>query len=195
MNNLLQTMLSLAIVFGILTACFFPNPFLSHTFLPQDFQVITDFYDIEETAQTAPLNKKAVILDWETCINPIWDCFISTELFDFLTKKSLFVQRTGGSYHADIEPTSPDDTKILEDILKKHKTSRIPVLIKINGMWVCASLGNNVHGFGLISNNNLSGHLCLHFLNSKTTIKKIDPLHQNSVITALELSKKIFPKN
>ena len=97
-------MLSLAIVFGILTACFFPNPFLSHTFLPQDFQVITDFYDIEETAQTAPLNKKAVILDWETCINPIWDCFISTELFDFLTKKSLFVQRTGGSYHADIEP-------------------------------------------------------------------------------------------
>lgn len=172
-----------------------PNPFLSHSFVQTDLQIINDFHDFEEVSQTITAKKQATMLDWQTCINPIFECFVSTKVFDFLTKKTFSIQRTGGIYHADIEPSTPDDTKTLRDVLKKHTTSRIPVLIEINGMWVSASLANNVHGFGLISNNELDGHLCLHFLGSKTSRKKLDPLHQKTVKEAYDLSKKIFPKN
>lgn len=195
MKTIFQTSLCIAMLLGILCSVFLPNPFLSHALLPKDLQVINDFYDIEEIAQTTTSTKQASMLDWGECINPIFDCFVSTKVFDFSSKKTFFVQRTGGIFHADIEPATTNDTNILNNILKKHTASRIPVLVEINGMWVCASLANSVHGFGLISNNNLDGHLCLYFLGSKTTRKKVDPLHQKTVKKSFSLSKKIFPKN
>lgn len=195
MKNFFQTTFCFALILGIFATIILPNPFLTHSFVQTDLQIINDFQDFEEVAQTQKTQKQATMLDWENCVNAIFDCFVSTKIFDFSTKKTFFVQRTGGIFHADVEPATPGDTKTLRDVLKKHTSSRIPVLIEINGMWVCASLSNNVHGFGLISNNELDGHLCLHFLGSKTTRKKFDPLHQKTVKEAYNLSKKIFPKN
>ena len=195
MKNFASTIVCLSLILGIGISVFLPNPFLTHSFLPQETQVINDFYDIEETAQTTTTTKKAVVLDWESCISSSWECFSQTKIFDFLSKKTFVVQRTGGTYHADIEPSNPEDTKILNEILKKHTEKRIPVLANIGGMWVCASMANSVHGFGLISNNELDGHLCLYFLGSKTSTKKTDPLHQKTISIAYDLSQKIFPKN
>ncbi|MBQ2713714.1 MAG: hypothetical protein IJF22_01920 [Clostridia bacterium] len=195
MKNILKTCLCFSIVFGIGVNIFLPNPYLTNSFLPQDVQVINDHYDIEETALVSKDNKKAVVLDWDNSVNGAWECFSETKIFDFLSKKTFVVQRTGGTFHADIEPSSPFDTKTLNEVLKKHTKTRIPVLANINGMWVCASMATRVHGFGLISNNELDGHLCLYFSGSKTSLNKADPLHQKAVYSALELSKKIFPKN
>lgn len=194
MKNILKTCLCFSIVFGIGVNIFLPNPYLTNSFLPQDVQIINDFYDLEETALVSRDNPKAVILDWDTCISGAWECFSETKIFDFVNKKTFVVQRTGGIFHADIEPSSPEDTKTLKEVLKKHTKKRIPVLANINGMWVCASMATHVHGFGLISNNELDGHLCLYFSGSKSSIKKTDPLHQKTVNLSFELSKKIFPK-
>ena len=195
MKSLLKTFLCFSIILGLGVAVFLPNPFLTNSFLSQDIQVINDFYDIEETATTTTPSKVAIVLDWQSAVMGAWECFSETQIFDFLSKKTFVVQRTGGSFHADIEPSSPFDTKILNEVLKKHTKKRVPVLAKIGGMWVCASMATNVHGFGLISNNQLDGHLCLYFSGSKTSLNKTDPLHQKTVFSALELSKKIFPKN
>lgn len=125
---------------------------------------------------------------------------------DYETGKKFNMIRTGGSNHADVEPVSIDDSKIIKEIWGGFSWSRRPVLIHIDGKVYGASMTamphagldseparaytekNRSDGYGKginydsVKGNDVDGHMDIHLLNSMThTSKKLDSAHQNNI--------------
>lgn len=188
------------IIFVLFATCtlfaILPNPLTEGVFTKTQWQEVNDFFEKEETSQISQFSPHAACLDWETSVSAIFQPFQNTRIFELSTQKSFWVQRTGGTNHADVEPLSEKDAQIFLEITKQKKSNRLAVLVNLNETWVCASISTKPHGFSLITDNNFSGHLCLHFSGSKTdATQKIDYLHQKAIKQAQKISKKIFPKN
>ena len=108
---------------------------------------------------------------------------------DVKTGKVFTVKRWTGANHADCEPASAKDTKIMKSIYGHWSWKRRPVLVKYNGHVYAGSMNGMPHGTQTIKNNNFDGHFCIHFTGSKTHgSKKVDSQHQNCVKTALKHS-------
>ena len=172
-----------------------PYPiFSNHTNIPESVSYdINNFHEIEiqnkelQTAQVLPLTFEVVDL-----LIPIGTEF---EIFDIKTNISYFVKRTGGIHHADIEPISLENAKLLlESAENKWSWNRRPVIVKLNELaYVPASLSAYPHGY--TNQNYISGHLCLHFENSKMDgTKEVDFKHQQSINLAKEKSKDFLKK-
>lgn len=108
---------------------------------------------------------------------------------DIKTGKIFTVKRWTGTNHADCEPASASDTKIMKSIFGHWSWKRRAILVKYNGHVYAASMNGMPHGTQTIKNNNFSGHFCIHFSGSKTHgSKKVDSAHQSCVKTALKHS-------
>ena len=108
---------------------------------------------------------------------------------DIRTGKIFTVKRWTGANHADCEPATAADTKIMKSIFGHWSWKRRPILVKYNGHVYAASMNGMPHGTQTIKNNNFNGHFCIHFTGSKTHgSKKVDSEHQNCVKTALKYS-------
>lgn len=183
------------VVLCTLISAILPNPFLHGNFTAAKWQKMNDFYEFETTSSVLPTKQKSVMLDWNLAVDAMFQPFVETQVFDLKTQKTFVVQRTGGTYHADIEPSSLQDAQIFASVFANTSVSRLPVLVQLNGVWVAASLGTHIHGYAMIAENSFGGHLCLHFLNSKTdATKKVDPRHQKTIKIAQKLSQKNFLK-
>lgn len=191
MKKFLSSLIGIVIVCGIIAAALLPNPFLTNSLTKTHWQKVNDFYEIEETSFSSPQNKDTLLINWDTA-NNLWSLFSDVEILDLLTQKTFTSQRTGGNFHADIEPATTEDTEILKQIIASSNLARRPVLVHLGTLWASASMSTKVTGFGLITNNNLNGHICVHFQESKTSgTKKVDPLHQKTILKAFRMSKKI----
>ena len=106
---------------------------------------------------------------------------------DVDTGRSIRVRRSGGYNHADVEPLTAYDTWVLYEIYD-HEWSwkRHAVYVTLsNGVTLAGSINGMPHGTGSISDNNFDGHICIHFLNSRTHgTDKVDPDHQAAVSKA-----------
>jgi len=108
---------------------------------------------------------------------------------DIKTGKVFTVKRWTGANHADCEPASAKDTRIMKSIFGHWSWKRRAILVKYNGHVYAASMNGMPHGTGTIKNNNFDGHFCIHFTGSKTHGSgKVDSMHQNCVKTALKHS-------
>ncbi|MBO6093504.1 MAG: peptidoglycan-binding protein, partial [Oscillospiraceae bacterium] len=106
---------------------------------------------------------------------------------DIKTGKIFSVKRWTGVNHADCEPASASDTKIMKSIYGHWSWKRRPILVKYNGHVYAASMNGMPHGTQTIKDNNFNGHFCIHFNGSKTHgSKKVDSAHQSCVKTALK---------
>ena len=104
---------------------------------------------------------------------------------DCKTGKVFTVKRWTGANHADCEPATASDTKIMKSIFGHWSWKRRPILVKYNGHVYAASMNGMPHGTQTIKNNNFDGHFCIHFTGSKTHgTKKVDSAHQSCVKTA-----------
>lgn len=109
---------------------------------------------------------------------------------DLATGREFKIYRLFGSNHADCEPLTADDTRIMKEIFGGQWTwYRRAALLIYNDKIIACSMNGMPHGRSQhITNNNFNGHFCVHFLNSKTHAKnKIDPLHQAAVRKAAGL--------
>ena len=71
--------------------------------------------------------------------------------------------------------------------------TRRAVWVEITGTYVAASINGMPHGYSLIEGNNMDGHTCIHFLNSKTHgTKRVDEAHQNAVATAYDRRDELY---
>lgn len=106
---------------------------------------------------------------------------------DVKTGKTFQAKRWSGSNHADSEPLTKADTKIMKEIYGgSWSWARRPILISYNGHVYAASMNGYPHGTSTI-NNGFDGHFCIHFTGSKThETDKVDSDHQNAVKQALE---------
>ena len=107
------------------------------------------------------------------------------EVIDLESGLSFKVQRRAGNKHADVQPLTYRDTKILKEIYQgKWSWKRKAVLIKTENKIIAGSMHGMPHGIGTIRNG-FPGHFCIHFFESTThRTKNLDPTHQIMVYKA-----------
>ena len=127
-------------------------------------------------------------------------------VYDIDTGKTFRVRRTYGTNHADCEPLTKEDTKIMKEIVGGYwNWNRRAIVVTGEGGKSPASMHGMPHagldnkpagayvrgrsgGFGsgtnydAIKGNDMDGHFCIHLRGSKLHIKdKVEPKHQAMV--------------
>jgi hypothetical protein len=89
-------------------------------------------------------------------------------VIDVETGKRFKVQRRAGSKHADVQPMTFKDTKIMKNIYGgSWSWKRRAVLVYSNDLLIAASMHGMPHGAGALKNG-FPGHFCIHFSGSST---------------------------
>ncbi len=107
------------------------------------------------------------MLPWEI-VNEKLPKYSKFKILDLETGKIFNVQRRAGSRHADVQPLTSKDTKIMKEIYGgKWSWKRRAIIVLYQGQWIAASMNGMPHGAGSLKNN-FPGHFCLFFYGSKT---------------------------
>jgi peptidoglycan hydrolase-like protein with peptidoglycan-binding domain len=162
------------------------------------------------TTSTAAAAEKGGVemLDWWKEANKVFKIGSTATITDVKTGKTFKIVRTYGTNHADVEAHTANDSKIIKDIWGGWSWTRRPVIVEVNDRKIAASMAAMPHagvdsqpantyvsqrsggysrGTNLdkIKDNGMSGHMDVHFLNSRTHgSNKIDPKHQAAVKAA-----------
>lgn len=133
------------------------------------------------------------LLTWQqaTELLPKKSMFSVTELETGLT---FHVQRRAGSDHADVQPLTKEDSRVMKQIYNdKWSWKRKAILVHSGDTWIAASMNGMPHGGDGIPENGFSGHFCIHFLGSSTHKSDTpDPAHQMMVHKAAGQIKPYF---
>lgn len=108
------------------------------------------------------------LVDWDEAnkLIPRKSYFSITDLESGLTFR---VQRRAGSDHADVQPLTKEDTRIMKRIYDNHWSwRRRAILVRNASGLFAASMNGMPHGGDGIPGNNFSGHFCVHFYRSTT---------------------------
>ena len=89
--------------------------------------------------------------------------------------------------HADVFPATAEDTEILRSTFGSWSWATRPIVIFIGDRALAASINGMPHG-GVVEsrNNNMAGHVCIHFQGSLTHNRSLNHErdHQNAVLEA-----------
>jgi peptidoglycan hydrolase-like protein with peptidoglycan-binding domain len=160
----------------------------------------------DTTTAAASQSKGGIeLLDWWTKASKVFKIGSTATVTDTKTGKTFKIVRTYGTNHADVEALTAKDSETIKDIWGGWSWTRRPVIIEVNETRIAASMAAMPHagldsqpantyvsqrsggysrGTNLdkIKNNGMSGHMDVHFLNSKTHgTNKVDPKHQAAV--------------
>lgn len=119
------------------------------------------------------------LITWDE-VNLLFPKYAKATIIDLDTGLEFGVQRRGGTYHADVQPLTAEDTAIMKKIYNDEWSwKRKAIILQTdNGARIAASMNGMPHGRGAIKDNNFNGHFCIHFLDSKTHgSRKIDLAH------------------
>lgn len=124
--------------------------------------------------------------------------YSSFTVLDLDTGQTFQVQRRAGSYHADVQPLTNADTKIMKDIYRGiWSWDRRAILILSEDNKFAASMHGMPHGKGALQNG-FPGHFCIHFQDSIThKSRKMDHAHSIMIKKAagewLDHTEKLSP--
>lgn len=125
------------------------------------------------------------IVNWFTEGQYIYPRGSVAKVIDVDTGTTFHMKRTGGSYHADAEPVSKEDTEKIKQIWGGWSWKRRAVIVEIGGVRIAASMHGMPHAYQYVSNNGMDGHVCIHFYKSRTHIRnQEDAEHQAMVLKA-----------
>ena len=95
------------------------------------------------------------------------------------------IKRLFGTNHADVEPLTAADTRIMRRALGgKWSWDRRPIVVEVGNHRIAASMNGVPHGRSTIDNG-FAGHFCLHFLGSRLHAgNRTDKDHQAAVLQA-----------
>ncbi|MEH7402621.1 MULTISPECIES: hypothetical protein [Bacillaceae] len=114
-----------------------------------------------------PISFQIEIQDWEA-VNKIIPKYSLFTVIDVESGKSFNVQRRAGSRHADVQPLTREDTRIMKEIYDGNWSwRRRAVLILADENLIPASMHGMPHGAGSLPNG-FCGHFCIHFMGSTT---------------------------
>jgi len=85
--------------------------------------------------------------------------------------------------HADVVPATADDTAIMRQAFGTWTWTPRPIVVLIGDRAIAASINGMPHAGTPISNNNMNGHVCIHFAGSRTHNgnRSHERDHQNAV--------------
>ncbi|CAM5207848.1 hypothetical protein UACE39S_00312 [Ureibacillus acetophenoni] len=107
------------------------------------------------------------LLPWEK-VDGILPKYSKFTVLDVETGKTFQVQRRAGKGHADVQPLTSKDTKIMKEIYGgKWSWKRRAIIVIHHDQWIAASMHGMPHGAGALEND-FPGHFCIHFYGSKT---------------------------
>ena len=140
-----------------------------------------------------PIGKKAdgtqteagEAIDWDEVKTMLTDGKTYT-LTDFNTGVTFDMIFTGGENHAEMEcAAATDATAYKEAFGGEFNYSKRPMLIKIGEKLIACSLQGEPHGTDTVARNDMNGHACLFFQDSKSHIGQLsDREHNNNVRAA-----------
>ncbi len=130
-------------------------------------------------------------LDWYKEVQYIWKKGINATVTDVNTGKSFRVKRTYGHNHADVEPLTKKDSKVIKEIWNGWSWERRAVVVEVDNTVLAGSMtamphagrdsspanktinnrsGNYGRGVNLdaVKRNGANGVMDIHFLNSRT---------------------------
>jgi hypothetical protein len=129
--------------------------------------VILSAYGSSVFAEEEGVSFQIEMLPWEK-VNGILPKFSKFTVLDVETGKKFKVQRRAGSHHADVQPLTAKETKIMKSIYGGKWSWKRRAIIVIHGdQWIAASMHGMPHGGGALKNN-FRGHFCIHFYGSTT---------------------------
>jgi hypothetical protein len=106
-------------------------------------------------------------LPWEQ-VNELLPRYSKFIVEDLESGKKFKVQRRAGSRHADVQPLTSNDTKIMKAIFNgKWSWKRRAIIVHCKEKKIAASMHGMPHGAGALKNN-FPGHFCIHFYGSTT---------------------------
>ena len=107
-------------------------------------------------------------------------------LTDFNTGATFNMVYIEGEQHAEMECATANDATVYKDTFGgEYNYSKRPMLITINGTLVASSLQGQPHGTDTVERNDMVGHACLYFNESKSHVGKLpDVEHINNVFVA-----------
>lgn len=112
-------------------------------------------------------SKKIEMIPWKE-VNELLPKYSKFIVRDLLSGKEFQVQRRAGSRHADVQPLSAEDTKIMKEIYQgKWSWKRRAIIVIHDNKKIAASMHGMPHGAGALQNN-FPGHFCIHFYGSTT---------------------------
>lgn len=137
---------------------------------------------------------RVILSDWFTGdIQSVFDRGDTATVTDIKTGLKFKATRTGGYYHADAQPATSSDTKIMYQIYgNEWKWDRRAIWVTVDGKTYAASMNGMPHGeTDVITGNNFDGCFCIHFRNSKTHEgNRVDSAHQDCIQEAYEAGNK-----
>jgi hypothetical protein len=121
---------------------------------------------------------------WEK-VNKMLPMYSKFTVVDQETGLKFKVQRRAGSRHADVQPLSADDTRIMKKIYNgKWSWKRRAIIVVKGKKRIAASMHGMPHGAGALKNN-FPGHFCIHFYGSTThRTNRMDFSHKLMVLKA-----------
>lgn len=148
------------------------------------FCVILSMLFTSNQITLATISPPMEMLPWDTVNELIPNKSVFTVL-DVETGKTFSVQRRAGNRHADVQPITANDTKIMKEIYGGNWNWRRRAIIVItNDTWIPASMHGMPHGAGSLQNN-FPGHFCIHFNGSTThRTNEMDLSHQLMIYKA-----------
>ena len=150
-------------------------------------------------------DKKIGSFDWFTIVKKVWERGENAVVTDVETGLSFNVKRTYGTNHADVEPLTKEDTKIIKEIWGGFSWERRAVIVEVDNYIIAGSMTAMPHagldsaaankyvrgrsggyGYGVnldaVKNNGCNGVMDIHFKNSRThSTNVVQKVHQDMI--------------
>lgn len=134
--------------------------------------------------EDGPINFNIEMLPWEKVNNilPNQSKFVVIDVESGLAFK---VQRRAGTQHADVQPLTKEDTRVMKKIYHNQWSwKRRAIIVLIDNQMIAASMHGMPHGAGALQND-FPGHFCVHFSGSIThRLKNEDLSHKLMILKA-----------
>lgn len=129
-----------------------------------------------------PINFKVEMLPWKK-VNEIIPNQSKFVIIDVESGLAFKVQRRAGTQHADVQPLTKEDTKVMKRIYHNQWSwKRRAIIVLINHQMIAASMHGMPHGAGALQND-FPGHFCVHFSGSIThRLKNEDLAHKLMIL-------------
>jgi len=117
---------------------------------------------------------------------------VPIQITDVRTGMTYWVASFSNGNHADVEPVTAEDTAIMHSTYGgRWSWDTRPVWVHIDGRTIAASINGMPHAGSTNPNNNMNGHVCLHFYGSRTHNGTVshERHHQASIQEALRAAR------
>lgn len=132
------------------------------------------------------------LIHWDE-VNRIFPRAATATILDLQSGLCFKVKRLFGTYHADVEPRTAADTRVMKKAIGgKWSWQRRPIVVECGGLRIAASMNGYPHGKSSIGDNEFAGHFCIHFQGSRLhSGGRVDKEHQAAVMKAMGYNQEI----